>query len=810
MIPPQVPLWDLPQQDEPEQQSPLSLVRRLLRGRYLVTIILAAVLGLGGAAAGFVFAKPEFESTATLRIAPVMPKVLYESEMSSPIPMFNSYVETQLSLIQSRRVIELAKQTPTWREAVEDTPEIADEFAQLLVTHPKGSQLILITALDENPAIAQASAKAVVDAYMEVYGETDLVKEMQRTQLLQERSAQFSRQLESLRRSILEIANEFGTDDLGEIHAFQVRELQTIESELKAAKLTLAIAESLGKDAKKNAAAVPELTVAEISAIDERMQHLVKEMEILDLKLQEIALVYKNPERRTDYQLAVQQQNFLQSKIDEHARTFRESYVANMGVMNSTTGAMSPILTPEQAKQKVERLQALYEETKAETLALGQKNLQIESLRAEMSRMQEALDKTNFRIEQLSVESSVGGRITILSQPELASEPVNAHKMRQMSLAGGVAGSGIALALVIFLGFLNPRVRYIADAEDVQPALLGALPELPEDVTDPADALIASQCVHQIRTVLQTNPRTRNAQVLTITSAASGTGKTSLALSLGLSFASSGTRTLIIDGDPVGRGLTRRTGVALRPKLARVLRESGVISEAQAKEALDKAKKSGKSIGQTLRDLGYIKKKELEDALTLQRECSAGLLHALNGEDPEDCTLEMGVPNLSILPASQWADVAIDMVSRRAMTELVDKLRNMYELILIDAGPVPGPTDSSIMAASADGVLMIVSRGEHNADLRRALHHLELIQAPLLGLVFNRANIRDLAHSNHSSSSSSARAYDVERTASQTEGFEHREVYARYGPLAQSVRSMSKRPPNQHELLNRNLLSGNN
>ena len=87
--------------------------------------------------------------------------------------------------------------------------------------------------------------------------------------------------------------------------------------------------------------------------------------------------------------------------------------------------------------------------------------------------------------------------------------------------------------------------------------LLGILPNLPDRLTDPAQAATAAHCVHQIRTMLQINAG-EDSNVFAVTSASPGDGKTSLTLALGLSFAASGSRTLLIDCDLVGAGLTSR------------------------------------------------------------------------------------------------------------------------------------------------------------------------------------------------------------------------------------------------------------
>src|SRR6185295_9306504 len=66
----------------------------------------------------------------------------------------------------------------------------------------------------------------------------------------------------------------------------------------------------------------------------------------------------------------------------------------------------------------------------------------------------------------------------------------------------------------------------------------------------------AARCIHQIRVLLRAWSAGRKSSVYLVTSTTAKEGKTSLTMSLGLSFAASGARTLVIDCDLVGRHFT--------------------------------------------------------------------------------------------------------------------------------------------------------------------------------------------------------------------------------------------------------------
>jgi Mrp family chromosome partitioning ATPase len=137
--------------------------------------------------------------------------------------------------------------------------------------------------------------------------------------------------------------------------------------------------------------------------------------------------------------------------------------------------------------------------------------------------------------------------------------------------------------------------------------------------------------------------------------------------------------------------------------------------------------------------------------------------------------------------------VSVNGLSPSSVRRLLDKLSGSYDVVLVDSGPIPGQTESSVMSACTDGVIMMVSRGDFDADVRKAMQHLELINAQIVGVVFNRAGSRDLERSGYSSSRTSTKspAPAAENDGDTTDFLKGAEAYARFGPLAQSVLCMS-------------------
>lgn len=780
--------------------NPLLLVHKFLRGRYWLAILLACLLAPCGAAVSYFALKPEYTSNATIRIAPVLPKVLFESEQSNIMPMFDSYLQTQVSLIASRRIIELAMGKDAWKRAGGTyTNEAIEEFAEnLSVLQPKNSQLILVSLTDADPVRAKAGLQAVVDSYMEVYGDTDQGEGIQRLEKLDEHEKSLEDQQKKLIDEIYKEAKEYGTDDLSMAYDFEVKNLQTLQSELEAAKLQLAVLQAVsGKEDSAAPRDYSTLTVDEIGMMDPRMQVLLDQRKDLQRQKDKFSSL-RRPESRPEYRSAVEALTAQETEIEAYAKAFRDNALrsAAAGVAGAAgapgpAGGASPILSAEQLDSKVKSLQMRVDEAKERTAALGQKNVEIKAKRTELDRVQDGLDATKARKEQLNVENSLRGRITPLGEAEVPTSPSNAKRRIQFIILSGLAGGGLGVGLVLLLGFFNPRIRDIGDAQDIRPRLLGALPLLPAVLTSPLEAMGAAQCVHQIRTILHAHMPHQETLSLTITASNSGAGKTSFALSLGLSFASAGTRTLIIDGDVLGTGLTRRTGASARCKLGHVLRKYEVITEEESRHALDLARQSGRPIGRSLLDLGYISEMDLEEGLSIQEDAGLGLADALEGELIENCLADIGVPNLTILPASKRTQIPTNAMSPVSVRTLLDKLRSSFDVILIDAGPIPGTTDATIMTSCADGVIMVTSRGDQGSDIQRALRHLHDLNVFVVGLVFNRAEPQDIERSRYSTSVSRSKDDSSAKRPLPEEGLpdlaEILESVAGMGPLPQSV-----------------------
>ena len=81
--------------------------------------------------------------------------------------------------------------------------------------------------------------------------------------------------------------------------------------------------------------------------------------------------------------------------------------------------------------------------------------------------------------------------------------------------------------------------------------------------------------------------------------------------------------------------------------------------------------------------------------------------------------------------------------TKQVVRRLYDDLRNRFDTIIVDAGPVRSDFDACLIAAEADQVVMIVDRNQDRDQVRAAASRLGQLGIDTAGLLFNGALVSD-------------------------------------------------------------------
>lgn len=297
--------------------------------------------------------------------------------------------------------------------------------------------------------------------------------------------------------------------------------------------------------------------------------------------------------------------------------------------------------------------------------------------------------------------------IRILDTALVPDRPVSPVPLKNLVLSlafGLLLGVGAAMGLEA----LDTKVR----TEDEAAALSGGVPVLGtipriRAVKVPAGARgngTAAEAAMASRLVTQRDPRNPVSeayralrtnltfagvngapQVLVVTSAMPGDGKSTSAANLAVTLAQQGTATLLVDAD-LRKGLLHHVmGAEKEPGLTHVLLGRATLDEA-------------------------IQQLPMGD----------------------------GAMSLSFLPAGVFPPNPAELLGSPRMRELLAQLRERFGMIVLDAPPLMHVTDAAVLGGMADSTLLVARAGatEKNA-LRHAAGRLELLRAPVGGVVLN-------------------------------------------------------------------------
>ncbi len=295
-------------------------------------------------------------------------------------------------------------------------------------------------------------------------------------------------------------------------------------------------------------------------------------------------------------------------------------------------------------------------------------------------------------VTDLSPTSGTSRQAVTINVVSPAPVPSFASAPRTSFLVATGAGAGLAVGavLAVLLALFDTRVRETRDLEFLEEtaAVLGTIPTQPKrshtalaTLADPLSP--RSEAYRRLQTNLSYIDATSPMQVILVTSATVGEGKTSTAINLAISIGETSRRVLLIDGD------LRRPTVATSMGL----------------------------------------------------EGSAGLTTVLVGRaDVADVVQSMGAMRVDVLASGEVPPNPHQLIESVAMREVLQQARERYDTVIIDAPPVLPVSDAAVLSQMADGTLMIVGcKRVRVSDVRNALRDLTAVGARIAGLVLTFA-----------------------------------------------------------------------
>ncbi|WP_337103079.1 CpsD/CapB family tyrosine-protein kinase [Paenibacillus sp. YIM B09110] len=125
-------------------------------------------------------------------------------------------------------------------------------------------------------------------------------------------------------------------------------------------------------------------------------------------------------------------------------------------------------------------------------------------------------------------------------------------------------------------------------------------------------------------------------------------------------------------------------------------------------------------------------------AISNHKGLTSALLQRL---EPKDVIQHTSTDNLSVIAAGPAPPNPSEVLSSESMGVLLGKLRQTYDVIIIDTPSIMSVTDTQIVATQSDGVVLVIDSGKVKKEVAlKAKASLEHVQANLIGVVLNNIN----------------------------------------------------------------------
>lgn len=679
--------WMEPEAPQGQGQgaNPLLLVHRALRGRYLIALAIGAVLAIPGAFVGYRVMSPVYTSTGVVTIDPTKPVLIYENEMNEAITAFESFVRSQARTLESPRVMQAAAKRLAERGVMSPDPANWVRVQRATeVSVPRGGRDMIVAVTMRDQRLARDAADTILKAYKDIADEEANSTWRFREDGLKQIISTATTDRDTFLRMAREKSQAEGTVDLDRRRLFVQEQLESLDRQIQTLQIDLP---TLREPPVEEGDSAPRaLTAEEYAQLDPELASLMSERRSVEQRIS--ALLARVTTRHPDYLAVDDELKFVNDRIN-----VRLEQLKGMGLEDVTGGSGVGGY-----RQRLDALKRIRDEYAAEATTLSEIALEIDSLESQARNAQERLELANQRLESLTTErqNATEGRVRIAQEPEI---PLRPSKDRRMPLAamGAAGGFGFTLFAFAAYGIVRPRYRYVADLEDESssPPVLGLVPEVADGRIEGDEAAQAG--VHQIRSLLESVPHTGTARVIVVTSATAAEGKSTLSAALSASMAKAGRKTLLIDSDLIGRGVSSRLSARLLAGLSDLVADGGTVSD------------------------GYI--------------------HEVEGRS-----------NLDLMPAGIAQGFEPEQLSSQAMEDLISALRNRYDAIVIDTGPILGSLEANAAVPQADQVILAISRGQNARLVKVAIERLRRFQVDRIGLVFNRAARADIERSTNAAS----------------------------------------------------------
>jgi polysaccharide biosynthesis transport protein len=656
---------------------------------------------------------PKYQARAEVRVRPIIPYLVFKNEDNGVIPLYSSFMNTQVSIMRSLTVLQRVLDRPEiqrtqWYKLPDKSPLALllrnvsvppiERLRDNLSVRPRSqTEIIDVSFVATKADDAKAIVDSVLEQYIKYIGEVSDATKDDIYRKLTEQYKSLDTEIQGRETVITGLIKASGSGTPEELVSNKQLQLSQVQARMNTLQQQISLLEWRRKRLEESAHPVDgnnsTVSNAKQSKYSEDSEWRSREVNVRTIQHQidNSILTAKNPEMirfKKDLEFAQELLKLRESQLDEQWKD-RPSGVPAIGGTDSNIISPSLEYQLSQAKYELELVSQEYkkQQTEYEELFKSAQSLQKEN--SELAYKRELFNEVRNRLEQKDMERNVPGTIDVLMKAFVPSRPYNDRRIifTAMIMVLGLCAGGGAAAL------RAGRNQVVYTPQDiprpVQLPFLGYVPvvnlskSLGKGLSDEIKQkqFMLNESIRFMRTALLSRLDGRGSAVILITSSVSGTGKSSFANTLGHSMAQTGKNVLLIDADFYKKSLSEWYDLHNKP----------------------------------------------------------GFVECLNEIDTKKINIyRTDMPGLNIMPVGRCGKgMAFEDIARASFQKYVDRLRQQYQIILLDCAPILPVADAIIMSSHVDGSILVERELiSHRRDVTSAIARLHSAGGRLFGFAF--------------------------------------------------------------------------
>ena len=339
------------------------------------------------------------------------------------------------------------------------------------------------------------------------------------------------------------------------------------------------------------------------------------------------------------------------------------------------------------ATDRLKSVESMKDETREEAIKRGLDAQDYVDAKRDFETDQDLLQTMKLKQMGETISSKMPPETVIMhDSPVISESPVSPNVTLNLVL-GAVVGLIFGVGIAFFLEYLDTSVKTLEDVERyLQVPVLAVIPKDISLLHRQRGSSPDAEAYRILRTNIEFNRKNPEDNAITVVSGGAGEGKSTTLMNLSYICAQGGYTTLMIDAD------------LRRPRLHTYF---GINN----------------SVGLT----NY-----LTTDLML-----------------EDVILQTPVDNLYFMPSGILPVDAAGILNSRRMSELIQDVKQRFDLIFVDSPPILGVSDASVLVSEVDlSIIVVQHRKLPRNMLLRVKQSIENVGGNILGVVLNNVDVR--------------------------------------------------------------------